>query len=134
MIEIRGLAKSYGQHRALQDVSLSIRPGEFVVVLGPSGAGKSTLLRCINRLIEPSAGDILVDGASLSSNRRDLRLLRRYERSRKLALLAPNTVLDGLQRLFAVQGETWRGLRPQPKSSKVLHRIRWLAPSLDRGV
>ena len=77
MIEIRGLAKSYGEHQALQDVSLSIRSGEFVVVLGPSGAGKSTLLRCINRLIEPTAGDIVVDGTSLSSNRRDLRLLRR---------------------------------------------------------
>ena len=74
MIEIRGLAKSYGEHQALCDVSLSIRPGEFVVVLGPSGAGKSTLLRCINLLIEPSAGDIVVDGTSLSSNRRDLRL------------------------------------------------------------
>lgn len=77
MIEIRGLAKSYGDHQALHDVSLSIRPGEFVVVLGPSGAGKSTLLRCINRLIEPTAGDIVVDGTSLSSNRRDLRRLRR---------------------------------------------------------
>ena len=77
MIEIRGLAKSYGDHQALHDVSLSIRPGEFVVVLGPSGAGKSTLLRCINRLIEPSAGDIVVDGTPLTSNRRDLRLLRR---------------------------------------------------------
>lgn len=77
MIEIRGLAKSYGDHQALHDVSLSIRPGEFVVVLGPSGAGKSTLLRCINRLIEPTAGDIVVDGTPLSSNRRDLRLLRR---------------------------------------------------------
>lgn len=77
MIEIRGLAKSYGDHQALCDVNLSIRPGEFVVVLGPSGAGKSTLLRCINRLIEPTAGDIVVDGTSLSSNRRDLRLLRR---------------------------------------------------------
>ena len=77
MIEIRGLAKSYGDHQALKDVTLSIRPGEFVVVQGPPGAGKSTLLRCINRLVEPSAGEIMVDGTSLSSNRRDLRLLRR---------------------------------------------------------
>ena len=77
MIEIKGLAKSYGELQALRNIDLSIRPGEFVVVLGPSGAGKSTLLRCINRLIEPSAGDIVVDGTSLSSNRRDLRLLRR---------------------------------------------------------
>ncbi|MCX7364161.1 MAG: phosphonate ABC transporter ATP-binding protein [Alphaproteobacteria bacterium] len=58
-------------------MTLSIRPGEFVVVLGQSGAGKSTLLRCINRLVEPSAGEIMVDGTSLAANRRDLRLLRR---------------------------------------------------------
>lgn len=77
MIEIRGLSKSYGDYPALKNVSLSIRPGEFVVILGPSGAGKSTLLRCINRLNEPSAGEVVVDGTPFSSNRRDLRLLRR---------------------------------------------------------
>ena len=77
MIEIRGLAKTYGAHQALKDVSLSIRPGEFVVVLGPSGAGKSTLLRCINRLAEPTAGEIVVEGTPFRSSARDLRLLRR---------------------------------------------------------
>ena len=77
MIEIRGLAKTYAGHVALKNVSLSIRPGEFVVVLGPSGAGKSTLLRCINRLTAPSGGEIVVDGTPFSSSGRDLRLLRR---------------------------------------------------------
>jgi phosphonate transport system ATP-binding protein len=77
MIEIRGLDKTYGGHRALKHVNLSIGPGEFVVVLGPSGAGKSTLLRCINRLTAPSAGEIAVNGATFASNARDLRLLRR---------------------------------------------------------
>jgi len=77
MIEIRGLAKTYAGHVALKNVSLSIRPGEFVVVLGPSGAGKSTLLRCINRLTAPSGGEIVVDGTPFSSGARDLRLLRR---------------------------------------------------------
>jgi phosphonate transport system ATP-binding protein len=77
MIEIRGLAKSYGAHQALKDVTLSIRPGEFVVVLGPSGAGKSTLLRCINRLAEPTGGEIVVEGTPFRSSARDLRLLRR---------------------------------------------------------
>ncbi|MBI3710226.1 MAG: phosphonate ABC transporter ATP-binding protein, partial [Proteobacteria bacterium] len=77
MIEIRGLDKTYGSHRALKHVDLSIGPGEFVVVLGPSGAGKSTLLRCINRLTAPSAGEIAVNGTTFASNARDLRLLRR---------------------------------------------------------
>jgi len=77
MIEIRGLAKSYGAQQALKGITLSIRPGEFVVVLGPSGAGKSTLLRCINRLATPTAGDIVVDGTPFRSSARDLRLLRR---------------------------------------------------------
>jgi phosphonate transport system ATP-binding protein len=77
MIEIRELTKSYGKFTALSSINLSFRPGEFVVVLGPSGAGKSTMLRCINRLTQPTRGEILVDGTPLTSNRRDLRLLRR---------------------------------------------------------
>lgn len=77
MIEIRGLSKSYRNHRALNDVSLTIAPGEFVVVLGPSGAGKSTMLRCINRLTAPTSGEIVIDGTPYASSARDLRMLRR---------------------------------------------------------
>ncbi|MFY9244767.1 MAG: ATP-binding cassette domain-containing protein, partial [Roseicyclus sp.] len=47
MLEIRDLAVSYGKHRALSGVSLSVKPGEIVVILGANGAGKSTLLKAI---------------------------------------------------------------------------------------
>ena len=57
MISIRGLSKTYaGGVTALRDVNIDVKEGEFLVILGPSGAGKSTLMRCINRLVEPTAG------------------------------------------------------------------------------
>jgi len=78
VLKIEKLSKTYdsGTH-ALQDISLVIEPGEFVVVLGKSGSGKSTLLRCINRLVEPTSGRIFLNekeitGAS-SSRLRELR-------------------------------------------------------------
>jgi len=61
-LEGRGLVKSYGAAAALRDVSLTVCPGEFVALLGPSGAGKTTLFRCLARLIEPDAGEILLAG------------------------------------------------------------------------
>jgi phosphonate transport system ATP-binding protein len=77
MIRIRGLDKRYGNFDALKNIELDVAPGEFLVVLGPSGAGKSTLLRCINRLAEPSAGDIHIDGQLVKSDAASLRQLRR---------------------------------------------------------
>ena len=62
MLKIEKLSKIYDSGTyALQDVSLVIDPGEFVVVLGKSGSGKSTLLRCINRLVEPTSGKIFLN-------------------------------------------------------------------------
>jgi phosphonate transport system ATP-binding protein len=78
MIEVRGLTKVYGQLAALTDVSLRVEAGEFCVVLGPSGAGKSTLLRCINRLTEPTAGEVRIAGEPPVSTRAGLRDLRRH--------------------------------------------------------
>ena len=66
MIEIKNLVKRYpsGQE-ALKDVSLSVRDNEVLALIGPSGAGKSTLIRCINRLIEPTSGEIVVNGKNI---------------------------------------------------------------------
>lgn len=67
MLKIEKLSKTYDSGTyALQDVSLVIEPGEFVVVLGKSGSGKSTLLRCINRLVEPTSGRIFLNETEIT--------------------------------------------------------------------
>ena len=67
MLKIDQLNKTYDNGTAaLREVSFSVEPGEFVVVLGKSGSGKSTLMRCINRLVEPSSGRIILDGEDVT--------------------------------------------------------------------
>ena len=67
-IEINNLAKTFGDHDVLKDISLTINKGEVVSIIGSSGSGKSTLLRCINLLEEPTSGDILIDNKSAINN------------------------------------------------------------------
>ncbi len=67
MLEVRDVSAVYGQHTALQNVSLTVHPGELVVILGANGAGKTTLLRAISGICEGRvSGDILLDGQSFS--------------------------------------------------------------------
>ena len=80
LIRIEHLTKIYerGEVLALNDVSFTVKRGEFLVLLGLSGSGKSTLLRCINRLIEPTAGTIIFDGIDVTrASSRQLRQIRR---------------------------------------------------------
>ena len=63
MIQAEGLVKRYGDAVVVDDVNLRVRAGELVVLLGGSGSGKTTTLKMINRLIEPSAGSVRLDGA-----------------------------------------------------------------------
>src|SRR6266478_625380 len=67
MLVVEHLFKDYsGGVRALDDVSMTVRDGEFVVIIGLSGSGKSTLLRCINRLVEPTSGKIFLDDVEIT--------------------------------------------------------------------
>jgi osmoprotectant transport system ATP-binding protein len=70
VIEIQGLCKVYSATAAasVRDLSLTVGDGEFVVLIGPSGCGKTTTLNMINRLIEPSAGRIVIDGSDIATS------------------------------------------------------------------
>lgn len=62
MIQVRGIDFYYGQHRVLEDVSVTIQPQERIAIVGPSGCGKSTLARLMAGLIRPAKGEVNVDG------------------------------------------------------------------------
>ena len=78
IVRIEHLNKSFGATHVLNDVNLTVWPGEVVVVLGPSGSGKSTMLRCINLLETPSAGHILIEDQEITgTNEAEVNALRR---------------------------------------------------------
>ncbi len=76
ILELVGLHKSYGAGPVLRGIDLRVRPGELVCVIGPSGSGKSTMLRCCNRLEEPDAGQIVLDGQDITRADTDLNRVR----------------------------------------------------------
>jgi phosphonate transport system ATP-binding protein len=79
MLQVKNLTKVYPDGTvALRDLSFEVRDGEFLIIIGLSGAGKSTLLRCINRLIEPTEGQIIWDGVEVTTaSPAELRTIRR---------------------------------------------------------
>jgi len=78
-VRVEQLTKIYPDGtRALNDISFSVNPGEFLIIIGLSGSGKSTLMRCINRLVEPTAGKVFVDDVEVTAlEPDDLRRMRR---------------------------------------------------------
>ena len=77
MIQINNLTMDYGTGTILEHVNLHVAKGEAVSIIGGSGCGKSTLLRCINRLVTPTAGEILIDGENILDKKADLDGIRR---------------------------------------------------------
>jgi len=77
MIQLKNVNKWYGNFHVLKDINLDVYKGERIVVCGPSGSGKSTMIRCINRLEEHQAGDIIVKDIPLTNDLKNIDNVRR---------------------------------------------------------
>ena len=73
LVEVRNLSKDYNGHKAVDDISFFIKEGEVFALLGPNGAGKTTTLECLEGLIKPTKGEILIDNKSVSNNLNHIR-------------------------------------------------------------
>uniref|UniRef100_A0A7C3SP32 Amino acid ABC transporter ATP-binding protein n=1 Tax=Dictyoglomus turgidum TaxID=513050 RepID=A0A7C3SP32_9BACT len=76
MIKVVNLHKKFKNLHVLKGINLEVKKGEVLVIIGPSGGGKSTLLRCINRLEEPTEGEIYIDGIKITDPKIDINKIR----------------------------------------------------------
>jgi len=76
VINVKNLHKKFGKLHVLKGINTEVKKGEVLVVVGPSGSGKSTFLRCLNLLEQPSDGDIIFEGQSITSKKNDINKLR----------------------------------------------------------
>jgi len=106
----RELRARFGSTAAIRDVSFSVPAGEVFVVMGLSGSGKSTLVRCLTRLIEPTRGEVILEGEDIRrSNPQRLRDLRRHRFSmvfQHFGLLPHRRVIDNVAFGLEIRGES----------------------------
>lgn len=104
MIEYKHVALRYGEKSVLEDVNLKINDGEFMVLVGPSGSGKTTMLKMINRLLEPTDGNIYMEDKRIKDyNQRDLRLSTGYV-LQQIALFPNLTVAENIAIIPEMKG------------------------------
>ena len=114
------LLERHGHVLGLSDINIDMKAGDITVIMGLSGSGKSTLVRHVNRLIEPTAGEIWIDGENiLAYGEERLRALRRKQMSmvfQHFALLPHRTVLDNTGLAQAVRGVKKSSYQPDAQS------------------
>lgn len=121
LLQVRGLRKEFDGRAVLRGVDLDLAEGQVKVVMGPSGCGKSTLLRCLNRLIEPSGGQVRFRGEEVTRPDTDVRALRQQigfvfqQFALYRHLSAFDNVTLGLRKL--------RGMAAREASAKAMHEL-----------
>ena len=142
MLRLHNVAMTYPNGvAAILPTSISVPQGQFLVLLGPSGAGKSTLLRCMNGLVTPTQGDVIVEGAG--SILRDGRALREHRRRTGMIFQQHHLIgrLSALQNVLLGRVSAHGALRsmfPLPRADRLialqsLERVGLLERALDRA-
>ena len=121
MIEYKHVALHYGEKSVLKDVNLRIEDGEFMVLVGPSGSGKTTMLKMINRLLEPTDGNIYMDDKRIKDyNQRDLRLSTGYV-LQQIALFPNLTVAENIAIIPEMKG--WSKDKIKQNTAELLEMV-----------
>ncbi|MBF1183755.1 MAG: ABC transporter ATP-binding protein [[Eubacterium] sulci] len=121
MIEYKHVALRYGEKSVLEDVNLKIEDGEFMVLVGPSGSGKTTMLKMINRLLEPTDGNIYMDDKRIKDyNQRDLRLSTGYV-LQQIALFPNLTVAENIAIIPEMKG--WNKDKIKQNTAELLEMV-----------
>ncbi|MBZ2115934.1 ATP-binding cassette domain-containing protein [Streptococcus gordonii] len=121
MIEYKNVALRYTEKDVLRDVNLRIEDGEFMVLVGPSGSGKTTMLKMINRLLEPTDGNIYMDDKRIKDyDERELRLSTGYV-LQAIALFPNLTVAENIALIPEMKG--WSKSDIQQKTDELLELV-----------
>ena len=118
-LSIKGLHFSYSSVEILRDINLDIRDGQIVSIVGPNGSGKSTLIKCIDRILVPSAGEVIVDRHKVSGmNQMELARMIAYVPQNSLRVF-PNTVFD----VVLMGRRPHLGWREDPRDEQVVWEV-----------
>ena len=121
MIEYKHVALRYTDKDILKDVNLRIEDGEFMVLVGPSGSGKTTMIKMINRLLEPTDGNIYMDGKRIKDyDERELRLSTGYV-LQAIAIFPNLTVAENIALIPEMKG--WGKERVASKTVELLEKV-----------
>ena len=121
MIEYKHVVLRYTEKEVLRDVNLRIEQGEFMVLVGPSGSGKTTMLKMINRLLEPTGGDIYMDGKRIKDyDERELRLSTGYV-LQAIALFPNLTVAENIA--LIPEMKDWSKEQIASKTEELLDKV-----------
>ena len=125
LIETRGVSKSYGAVRALEDVSISVREGEFVSIVGPNGAGKTTLVNLLTGLLVPTQGEVYFKGRNIAGVGPVALATRGMARTFQLVEIFPQlTVAETIAAAVVTrQGKRWRLLSVLLEDAEIATRV-----------